>query len=526
MDLATKADDAALVEAARAGDGAAFGVLFDRWFDRVHDVAYRIVRDREVAAEVAQDTFLAAWQGLDRLEQVGSFGGWLLRIARNRALNRLERERRSVPVDDEEVTTVKDRSDAGDDEVAAEVGRAESAELVWAAAVALGPRDVSVLDLHLRHGLTPAEIAEELGVAPNAAHQALFRLRARLGDAVRAWALWRGGQPSCPGLRVALADAGVTAFGRDALPVVAAHAEACPDCADRQRARLAPEALFASAPLVVAGVGVRDAVRAALHDAGIPVGPPPGSATDGDGGGGGDDSDAPDGDGGAPGRGPTGGRPGRRAAIVVAAAGAATLVVVAVLVLTGDDGPSEEAVAAVAAATTPTTAATTSSPPSTAGSTTTTTGPPAGSLAPTTTAGPSPAPAPTSAPATTDPSADGGGPTTRPPTVVDPGTGTTTTSTSTVPPPPPEPPPAPGPPTIVSFTATRVAGPGCATPSARVVLSWTTTDADRAELTGTGAPAGTLPANGTAVACSPGPATYLLTATGPDGSANGSAVAT
>src|SRR5690606_14674150 len=89
--------DAGLVAAARAGDGTAFGRLFDRWFDPVYDVAWRIVRDRDTAAEVAQDVFLAAWQGLDRLERPASFGGWVRRIARNRALNRLERERRSRP---------------------------------------------------------------------------------------------------------------------------------------------------------------------------------------------------------------------------------------------------------------------------------------------------------------------------------------------------------------------------------------------------------------------------------------------
>ena len=85
----------ALVLAARGGDERAFGELFDRWFDPVHDIAWRIVRDRDTAAEVAQDVFLVAWQGLGTLEQPGSFGGWVRRIARNRALNRLDRERRS-----------------------------------------------------------------------------------------------------------------------------------------------------------------------------------------------------------------------------------------------------------------------------------------------------------------------------------------------------------------------------------------------------------------------------------------------
>ncbi|MBW3604810.1 MAG: L,D-transpeptidase family protein [Actinobacteria bacterium] len=53
-------------------------------------------------SDVAQDTLLVAWQQLDRLQQRGSFGGWVLRITRNRALDRLAHERRAVPTGDDE----------------------------------------------------------------------------------------------------------------------------------------------------------------------------------------------------------------------------------------------------------------------------------------------------------------------------------------------------------------------------------------------------------------------------------------
>src|SRR5688572_30669878 len=93
----TERDDADLVRAAVAGEQDAFGLLFDRWFDRTYDVAWRIVHNRDTAAEVAQEAFLAAWRNLPTLRQPESFGGWLLRISRNRALNRLERDGRTRP---------------------------------------------------------------------------------------------------------------------------------------------------------------------------------------------------------------------------------------------------------------------------------------------------------------------------------------------------------------------------------------------------------------------------------------------
>ena len=201
MDLeATRASDAEAVAAALAGDQNAFGRLFGEHFDRTYDVAYRILRDKEQAAEVAQDTFLAAWTGLSSLDDPASFGGWVLRISRNRALNRLSRERRSVALGDEVTTAVLDQN-APTPDMEADVAAEESRDLVWAASAALGERDASVLDLHLRHGLSGAALAEELGVNPNNANQILHAMKGRLENAVRAFVLWRNGNPDCADLR-------------------------------------------------------------------------------------------------------------------------------------------------------------------------------------------------------------------------------------------------------------------------------------------------------------------------------------
>ncbi|HMJ75979.1 MAG TPA: sigma-70 family RNA polymerase sigma factor [Iamia sp.] len=520
MDLRARADDAELVRAAQAGDGQAFGVLFDRWSSRVLDVAYRIVRDREVAAEVAQDAFLAAWTGLERLEQAESFGGWVLRIGRNRALNRLERERRSVPLGDEETTEMVDRRTDHGDEAGEAAARAEGAELVWAAAAALGPRDASVLDLHLRHGLSPGEIAEELGVTANSAHQVLFRLRARLGDAVRACVLWRAGRPACPDLAGAVAAAGIEAFGPDAVRVIGAHAGGCDACAQRQEGRLSPEALFAAVPLLVVAPEVLAAIRLGLARAGVPVGDPPATA----GGrepGSSDGSDAGGSDSASPPPEQTGVGAARGPAAVAVAAGVLVLVVVAVLLLLGDDGadPEEVATDGTTTSTTDGSSGSTTERPSASSSTSTSSLPPQGASS-------LPSPIPSSTTTTTGPSADIG--TTSEPGFV-PDTATpprpTTPPTTASPPPTTAEPPAPDPPTIISFTATRIPGPGCATPSQRVALSWRTSGADDIRIVGPGAPSGPQAAVGTGQGCSPGPGTYMLTATGPGGTTNRTATA-
>jgi RNA polymerase sigma factor (sigma-70 family) len=273
-------DDAELVVAARSGDRDAFGPLVERWFDRCWEVSWRILHDRELAADVAQDTLLTAWQQLDRLEQPASFGGWVLRIARNRSLDRLTRERRVMATGDHD--TLEPRQPTPDpDAPEAAHDRATQQDLVWAAAAALGERDMSLLDLHLRHGMEPHELAEELGIEPNAAHQAMFRLRKRLGAAIQAWLLWRGGDPDCVVLRAALATAGVESFGADLVRVVGRHVDQCGDCAEERARVTAPAAMFSVVPLVAPPAILRaDAVRA-LAEQGVPVGNLAGSGSSG-----------------------------------------------------------------------------------------------------------------------------------------------------------------------------------------------------------------------------------------------------
>ncbi|MBL8775352.1 MAG: sigma-70 family RNA polymerase sigma factor [Acidimicrobiales bacterium] len=271
---ADRGEDERLVLALRAGDPDAFGRLYDRWFDRVHDLARRVTRDDGLAADVAQDAFLAAWQRVDRLDDPAAFGGWLLRIARNRALDvvRSAGHRRTEAV--AEVTDERaaaDRVQNGSDPVLVAEDR-EVQSLVWGAAEALGERDLTALDLHLRHGLEPAEIGDVLGINRNAANQLVHRMRGRLSTAVACRVLWQGGRPRCERLRRELAAEGVTSFDARTVRVTDRHAAACDACTRRRELRLDPTKLFAALPIPVVALGVKQQAAAALAGAGVPMG--------------------------------------------------------------------------------------------------------------------------------------------------------------------------------------------------------------------------------------------------------------
>jgi RNA polymerase sigma-70 factor (ECF subfamily) len=89
--------DEELVDALRAGDEAAFAELVDRYQGSLVRLARMYVRDRSTAEEVAQETWLAVLNGIDRFEGRSSFKTWLFRILTNRAKTRGQREARSVP---------------------------------------------------------------------------------------------------------------------------------------------------------------------------------------------------------------------------------------------------------------------------------------------------------------------------------------------------------------------------------------------------------------------------------------------
>ena len=83
--------DARLVEAARDGDDQAFAVLVARYERKLIRVLARLVRDEELARDLAQETFWKVYCRLDRFDTSRRFGPWLFRIGVNLGLDFLRR---------------------------------------------------------------------------------------------------------------------------------------------------------------------------------------------------------------------------------------------------------------------------------------------------------------------------------------------------------------------------------------------------------------------------------------------------
>lgn len=93
--LLNELDDARLVGRIAAGDEAAFVIAYDRHSSYLFGSLVRFLGDREAAAEVVQDAFMALWRRASQFDaSAGSLLTWMLSIARHRAIDRLRAEGR------------------------------------------------------------------------------------------------------------------------------------------------------------------------------------------------------------------------------------------------------------------------------------------------------------------------------------------------------------------------------------------------------------------------------------------------
>jgi RNA polymerase sigma-70 factor, ECF subfamily len=183
--------DAALVNAAREGDRAAFGLLYDRYAPMVHGVLLARVPYGAVD-DLVQDVFLQALGRLRALRNTSSFGGWIAAIARNRAHDYHRQSRNEVELTDD--VWGEDRATSG-----AATSQSAGTASAWtsapapdsdAAAALAAIRSLpeayrETLILRLVEGMTGPEIAARTGLTRGSVrvnlHRGMQQLREKLG---------------------------------------------------------------------------------------------------------------------------------------------------------------------------------------------------------------------------------------------------------------------------------------------------------------------------------------------------------
>ena len=179
MRIPSEDPDAELVGRVGQGDEAAFRVLITRKLARTHALAARLLNDRAMADDVAQDAFLRVWRhARDWQAGAGRFDTWLHRVVLNLCTDRLRRHRVAFVAEPPEQV---DQAPTADEQI----GREQAAARVRTAVSQLPPRQREAIVLQTYQELSNIETATAMGISVEALESLLARARRSLRSMLR-----------------------------------------------------------------------------------------------------------------------------------------------------------------------------------------------------------------------------------------------------------------------------------------------------------------------------------------------------
>jgi RNA polymerase sigma-70 factor (ECF subfamily) len=174
-------DESELLTRLRAGDEDAYSTIFREHYPALVVNATRLLGERALAEEIAQDVLLELWRRRETLALTGPVRAYLHSATRNRALNRL-REARTAQRGEIYIK--------GPSEAAPADARAISSELAKAVTAAIGSLSDpqrEVFEMSRARGLTYNEIAAVLGISVKSVEARMGRALKQLREQLAAW---------------------------------------------------------------------------------------------------------------------------------------------------------------------------------------------------------------------------------------------------------------------------------------------------------------------------------------------------
>jgi RNA polymerase sigma-70 factor (ECF subfamily) len=170
--------DEDLINKVIKGENNAYAILVDRYKHMVYTLALKIVKNREDAEEVAQDSFIKAYNALNDFKGESKFSTWLYKIVYYRSLDYLKKNKRQVEttaIDISEEYNIASMDDALD-----RMEVKERTEIIKHAIEKLPAADAVLITLYYFETLSMNEISKVMEIPANTIKVRLFRGRKRL----------------------------------------------------------------------------------------------------------------------------------------------------------------------------------------------------------------------------------------------------------------------------------------------------------------------------------------------------------
>jgi RNA polymerase sigma factor (sigma-70 family) len=173
-----KADDQHYIRLVREGDANAFAVLINRYKDMVFTLSLKMLKDREEAEEMAQDTFLKIYKSLSKFNGKSKFSTWMYKVAFNTCLDRLKKNKRLQPVSGVDAFTEQQSMSLTN--VLDSIEESERKQMIQDCLHCLPGEDSFLLTLYYFEEQSLEEIAKIFGINPNNVKIRLHRCRKKL----------------------------------------------------------------------------------------------------------------------------------------------------------------------------------------------------------------------------------------------------------------------------------------------------------------------------------------------------------
>ncbi|MEC5145903.1 sigma-70 family RNA polymerase sigma factor [Chitinophaga sp. 212800010-3] len=183
MSVNQEYNEASLLQRVAADDEQAYRHLFDLHWNRIHQLALSFLKHPEEARDAVQLVFIRLWEKRRYLREVEDFDAWLFIMARNTIMNQLSRKAAEVIIPADELSL--------EDELTPEalMEYKQTVMMIQEAITRLSPQQSLIFKLSREQGLTHAQIAHQLNIAPATVKSHIIRAL----QTVRTYVRERGG---------------------------------------------------------------------------------------------------------------------------------------------------------------------------------------------------------------------------------------------------------------------------------------------------------------------------------------------